>query len=339
MDKLGPNLLLAVNCSWRPLILLLLRRGAACRPLGRPAVLQERVDSDSAAHNLLQEGRRQHNHRPLLRLLRLLHRQADSGSRLLLLRRQHWQGNMGPLLPNRRLHIGTAALLPAPCRCGCRAGILWMCSLPGTVISILLPLWPCCQQPDGCAADKLVLTVVCRQDGRTKHKWDGAQQPSTETHLRLRHAWRAVPKGGLDIKLLCMGLQVVSLIGQRLSLSLGMSLHTVKLATQVCVKAQGHWFGRYSTEHSGEAQILCFTSRMCIEQCCICCGGQADPLSHRTSSSSAHLSMSMGLRLGCQVLSLSCSLQLCLGMSVSLLLQRHSLLSVVDLAHPCTGKA
>ena len=116
MGRLRSNLLLALNCSWRPLILLLRGRGAACRPLGRPALLQERVDS--AAHNLLQEGRRQHNHRSLLllllhrqadnggRLLLLLHRQADDGGRLLLLRRQHWQGYVGPLLPDRRLHMG-----------------------------------------------------------------------------------------------------------------------------------------------------------------------------------------------------------------------------------------
>ena len=88
MDRLSSNLLLAIDCSWRPLVLLLLRRSAACRPLGRPALLQERVGS--AAHNLLQEGRCQHNHRSLL----------------LLRRRQHWQGYMGRLLPNRRLHVG-----------------------------------------------------------------------------------------------------------------------------------------------------------------------------------------------------------------------------------------
>ena len=102
MDRLSSNLLLAIDCSWRPLVLLLLRRSAACRPLGRPALLQERVGS--AAHNLPQEGRWQHNHRSLLLLL--LHRQADKGSRLLLRRRQHWQGYMGRLLPKRRLHVG-----------------------------------------------------------------------------------------------------------------------------------------------------------------------------------------------------------------------------------------
>ena len=100
MDRLRSDLRLSLNCSGSPLILLLLGRGAA---LGRPALLQEGVGS--AAHNLLQEGRRQDNHRSLLLLLPL-HRQGDNGSRLLLLRRQHWQGDMGPLLPSRRLHIG-----------------------------------------------------------------------------------------------------------------------------------------------------------------------------------------------------------------------------------------
>ena len=78
-----------------------------------------------------------------------------------------------------------------------------------------------------------MLIVVCMQDNRTIPKSKGAYQRRRETHLRLGHAWRAVPKGGLDIKLLCMGLQVVSLIGQRLSLGLGMSLDTASLHIKV----------------------------------------------------------------------------------------------------------
>ena len=128
MDRLRSNLLLAINCSWRPLILLLLRRCPACRPLGRPALLQERVDS--AAHNLRQQGRRQHNHRSLLLLL--LHRQADNGSGLLLLRGQHWQGYMGPLLANWPLHNGqrlSCQLHASVCNVACCTRILWRCSL------------------------------------------------------------------------------------------------------------------------------------------------------------------------------------------------------------------
>ena len=162
---------------------------------------------------------------------------------------------------------------------------------------------------------------------------------NNRTHLRLCHAWRAVPKGGLDIKLLGMCLQVVGLVGQRLSLSLGMSLHTVSL--QISSPSKQKVTASADTAHSIvlRHRNFSFISRMCIKQSCISrAAARFTPPSHRMPSSSAHLSMSVGLRLSGQILSLRCSLQLCLGVSMSLLLQRHSLLSVMGLAHPCTAK-
>ena len=171
------------------------------------------------------------------------------------------------------------------------------------------------------------------QDGRPMDKRDGAHQPGTGTHLRLRHARRAVPKGGLDIKLLGMRLQVVSLVGQRLSLSLGVSLHTAHLQIKSLSKlkvtalpdaAQSLVLRHRNFASPGSSPAIVAAARLITPP-------------HRVPSSSAHLSVSMGLRLGCQVVSLRGSLQLCLGVSVGLLLQRHGLLSVMGLAHPCTA--